>query len=194
MPEAPEPSEASSGARPCWSRSIAIARIRITPVTTCCQKLETAAIESPFWSVPMKSTPTAVPVTPPSPPRKLVPPSRTAAAASSGVSPPTRGLAAPRRPAWMTPPIPATGPRSRDQDERPGDVDSGEACGGDVAADGVDVPAEVGPAEDDEGDEVRRRHDPDRIGRPRNSERERVDERGGDVVVSVSDQMFTTPR
>ena len=65
-------------------------------MTTCCQKLETAAIESPFCSVLMKRTPTAVPVTPPTPPRKLVPPSSTAAAASSGCSP-TRGLAAPRR-------------------------------------------------------------------------------------------------
>ena len=87
---------------------MAIARIRITPVT-CCQKLETPEMERPFWSVPMKRTPTAVPVTPPTPPRKLVPPSRTAAAASSGVAS-TSGLAAPSRAAWITPPIPAQSP------------------------------------------------------------------------------------
>ena len=51
----------------------------------------------------MKSTPTAVPVTPPIPPTKLVPPSSTAAAAESGMSAPTIGLDAPSRPAWMTP-------------------------------------------------------------------------------------------
>ena len=77
---------------------------------TCCQKLEIPAIASPFWSVPMKSTPTAVPVTPPTPPVKLVPPRSTAAAAFSGMSAPTSGLAAPRRPAWMTPPSAAARP------------------------------------------------------------------------------------
>jgi hypothetical protein len=89
---------------------MATATIRITPVTTCCQKLETPAIESPFWSVPMKRTPTAVPTTLPTPPVKLVPPSSTAAAAASGMSAPTSGLAAPSRPAWMMPPSAAPRP------------------------------------------------------------------------------------
>src|SRR5581483_3735652 len=86
-PAASERSRNRTGS--CWIRSIPIATIRIAPVTICCQKLETPAIDNPFCSVPMKSTPTAVPVTPPTPPRKLVPPRSTAAAASSGVDSPT---------------------------------------------------------------------------------------------------------
>lgn len=49
-----------------------MARMRIAPVTTSCQKLEIPAIESPFCSVPMNRTPTAVPATPPTPPEKSV--------------------------------------------------------------------------------------------------------------------------
>ncbi len=86
------------------------ATIRITPVTTCCQKLETPLIASPFCNVPMNNTPTAGPVTPPMPPRKLVPPSSTAAAADSGISAPTSGLDAPSRPAWTTPASAAQAP------------------------------------------------------------------------------------
>ena len=102
--------EQPAAARLCWSLSNETAAIRIAPVTISCQKLEMPAIESPFWSVPMKRTPTAVPVTPPTPPTKLVPPSSTAAAELSGMSAPTSGLAAPSRPAWITPASPAQSP------------------------------------------------------------------------------------
>src|SRR4051812_13253348 len=87
----------------CWMRSMPTARIRINPITISCQKLEMPRMARPFCSVPMNSTPTAVPVTPPPPPVKLVPPRSTAAADPSGMSAPTIGLAAPSRPAWITP-------------------------------------------------------------------------------------------
>ena len=148
-------------------------------MTTCCQKLDTPAIESPFCSVPIKSTPTAVPVTPPTPPRKLVPPSSTAAAASSGIDCPDDRAGRAQTPAWITP-----AERSResrdpvDEDERAGDVDPREPRRLDVAADGVHVPPEVRPAKDDERDEVRREHDPDRRRDPEDgAEPEPVDER-----------------
>ena len=58
--------------------------------------------------------------TPPTPPTKLVPPSSTAAAALSGMSAPTSGLAAPSRPAWITPAMPGAEPGDAvDDDQRP---------------------------------------------------------------------------
>ena len=44
--DASYPPEAAT--RFCWRRSIATATIKITPVTTCCQKLDTPEIEIPF--------------------------------------------------------------------------------------------------------------------------------------------------
>ena len=133
------------------------------PVTTCCQKLWTPAIERPFWSVPMKRTPTAVPVTPPTPPRKLVPPRSTAAAAfERDVRADLRARGAEAAGLDHAADACAEAGDRVDEDQRARDVDARQARGLDVAADGVHVAAEVGPAQDDERDEERRDHDPDR--------------------------------
>jgi len=57
----------------------ATASSRMAPFTQPCQKADTWLRVSPSATTPRKSTPIAVPKTPPSPPLNAVPPIRTAA-------------------------------------------------------------------------------------------------------------------
>src|SRR5690606_35468036 len=74
-------------------QSVRIAPSSTAPVTTPCQKPEMPAIVSPLDRMPRNSTPSTVPRIPPSPPRKDVPPRRTAAAACRAIPAPIVGPA-----------------------------------------------------------------------------------------------------
>jgi hypothetical protein len=91
---------------------MATASSRIAPFTQPCQKAETWLRVKPSATTPRKSTPTAVPKTPPSPPLNAVPPISTAAITVMIWVGSTSGEAPVSRPTWTRLPSPAVTPAS----------------------------------------------------------------------------------
>src|SRR5579871_1638709 len=96
----------------CRTTSTHTAATITTPITTVCQAADTLSRLRPLRRTPIISAPTKVPLTVPTPPKKLAPPMTTAAIESSSAPTPAKGNPEFMRPARMIAPAAAVKPLS----------------------------------------------------------------------------------